>query len=161
MSTIDYTRSNLKDLTFLTIAKDLGALGTCDRGHVGALIVKDGRCVTWGYNGAPPGLPHCDENNHGWDYVDIDDYPSVCQFPEDVARRFGCRWSIHAEANAIAYAARQGISTEGGTCYVETCPCLECARLLIAAGIRRIVYQEEYRDPAGRVLLEGSGVEIQ
>jgi len=55
-----------KDLVFLSIAGTLGDLGTCDRKQVGAVIVREGRCITWGYNGAPPGLPHCSENNHGW-----------------------------------------------------------------------------------------------
>jgi hypothetical protein len=66
-------RDVLKDRVFLGIAHDLGQLGTCDRKRVGALIVKDGRCVSWGFNGAPPGLPHCEENNHGWDPLRPDD----------------------------------------------------------------------------------------
>jgi deoxycytidylate deaminase len=57
---------NRKDLIFLEIAGNLGSLSTCDRANIGAVITKEGRCVAWGYNGAPPGLPHCDENNHGW-----------------------------------------------------------------------------------------------
>lgn len=55
-----------KFTVFLSIAETLAQLGTCDRAKVGAIIVRDGRCVSWGYNGAPPGMPHCDENNHGW-----------------------------------------------------------------------------------------------
>jgi deoxycytidylate deaminase len=55
-----------KNHVFMRIAHDLSALGTCDRKQVGALIVRNGRCISWGYNGAPPGLPHCDQNNHGW-----------------------------------------------------------------------------------------------
>ena len=59
-------RRHEKVQTFLRIANELGQLGTCDRKKVGAVIVHEGRCVSWGYNGAPPGMPHCDENNHGW-----------------------------------------------------------------------------------------------
>jgi dCMP deaminase len=98
--------------------------------------VRDGRCVTWGYNGAPPGLPHC-------------------QHLGDV---MPCTNATHAEANALAFAARQGISTEGGTLYVTLSPCDVCARLLIAAGIERVVYEEEYRDPSGIELLTEAGV---
>jgi dCMP deaminase len=120
-----------KDVVFMRIARDLSALGTCDRMQVGALIVRDGRCVSWGYNGAPPGLPHC---SHG-----ENDEP--------------CTDATHAEANALAFAARQGISTDGGVLYVTLSPCDVCARLTIAAGIERVVYDEEYRDPSGLELL--------
>jgi deoxycytidylate deaminase len=59
-------RADRKDDAFLQAAMVIGSLSTCDRASVGAIIVRDGRCVSWGYNGAPPGLPRCDENNHGW-----------------------------------------------------------------------------------------------
>lgn len=59
-------RSEKKDTTFSAMAVLLSNLSTCDRSHVGAIITRDGRCISWGYNGAPPGLPHCDRNNHGW-----------------------------------------------------------------------------------------------
>lgn len=61
-------RSDFKDGVFLSIASSLSALSTCDRAAVGALIVRDGRCISWGFNGAAPGMPHCKENNHGWGY---------------------------------------------------------------------------------------------
>jgi deoxycytidylate deaminase len=60
------SRAKQKAEVFMKIALDLGELGTCDRKHVGAVIVRDGRCISWGYNGSPPGLPHCEDNNHGW-----------------------------------------------------------------------------------------------
>lgn len=142
MSTI--LRTDLKDDIFLRIANQLSQLGTCERAAVGAVITKRGRCVSWGYNGAPPGLPHCSENNHGW--------PIPTAGP--------CRNATHAEANALAYAARQGISTDGGTLYVTVSPCEVCARLLIAAGIVRVVWETEYRDPAGLNLLGEAGVEL-
>lgn len=74
--------------------------------------------------------------------------------------RFGCKNATHAEANALAYAARQGISTDGCTLYVTVSPCDTCSRLLIAAGIRRVVWHEEYRDPAGLNLLAEANVEL-
>jgi dCMP deaminase len=136
-----------KDRVFMLIAGDLAQLGTCDRKKVGAVITHDGRCVTWGYNGAPPGMPHCEENNHGWAPKFKHNEPEM-----------GCRNATHAEANALAFAARQGISTDGGTLYVTLTPCVDCARLLIAAGIQAVYYLEGYRDPSGRELLEAAGV---
>jgi dCMP deaminase len=153
-------RTELKDSVFLTIARDLATLSTCDRKYVGALIVRDGRCVSWGFNGAPPGLPHCVENLHGWS----PERPQLVG--EDVARAeavnfpHACRNSTHAEANALAFAARQGISTDDSVLYVTVSPCLTCSGQLIAAGIRRVVYEEEYRDLSGLWLLKRAGVTI-
>ena len=140
-----------KNYTFLEIARVLSELGTCDRNRVGAVIVCDGRCVTWGYNGAPPGLPHCEDNAHGWAEYQSGE-------PTYMLEAHGCRNATHAEANALAFAARQGISTDGGTLYVTLSPCLDCARLLIAAGISEVFYDSEYREPAGRELLQQGGV---
>lgn len=142
------SRNRDKDVAFLRIAYELGRLGTCDRSHVGALITRYGRSVSWGYNGAPPGLPHCDENAHGW--------RDIAAEGVDIA---GCRNATHAEANALAFAARQGISTDGATLYVTMSPCAVCARLVIAAGIQRVVTSNLYRDPEGWALLEKAGVE--
>jgi dCMP deaminase len=119
----------------MSVAMMVGTLGTCPRAAVGALVTKEGRCVSWGYNGAPPGLPHCEH--------ELDE---------------PCTRATHAEANALAFAARQGISTEGGTLYVSVSPCAQCARLLIAAGIRRVVYHEPYRDSEGLEILDQAGV---
>ena len=143
----------------MRIAWELSALSTCDRKHVGALIVRDGRCISWGYNGAPPGLPHCNEVLHGWPH------PPRSRTEADIMReemnRLGCKNATHAEANALAFAARQGISTDGGTLYVTVSPCDVCARLIIAAGITAVVYDEEYRDSAGRELLDKAGVQVK
>jgi len=140
-NTGELPRKYQKEITFLAMAEMLGQLGTCDRKKVGAIIVRDGRCISWGYNGSLPGMPHCSENQHG--------YPEAMYVDE----RVGCRNVTHAEANAVAFAARQGISTDGGTLYVTVSPCETCARLIIASGIQRVVYSEEYRDPAGIQLL--------
>jgi dCMP deaminase len=137
-----------KDLIFLEIADNLGSLSTCDRAYIGAVVTREGRCVCWGYNGAPPGLPHCDENEHGW----------AGRGGSHITDR-GCRNATHAEANALAAAAKQGISTDDGTLYVSQSPCLNCARLLIAAGIVRVVYGTMYRDTSGIDLLKTAGVE--
>jgi len=125
-----------KSEVFMRIAWELSALGTCDRKKVGALIVRDGRCISWGYNGAPPGMPHCHHK------------------PEDTE----CFDAIHAELNAVCFAARQGISTDGATLFVTCSPCLRCSQAIISSGISNVLYDEEYREPAGRELLEKAGV---
>jgi len=139
------SRSKVKDDVFMLVARDLSLLGTCDRAKVGAVLTRDGRCVSWGFNGAPPGLPHCDENNHG--------YP-------EAGRVSQCVNATHAEANALAFAARQGISTDGATLYVTVSPCDTCSRLLIAAGIVRVVYDALYRDHTGLHLLKEAGIDV-
>ena len=121
----------------MEIAKSISALSTCNRRQVGAVIIRDGRCISWGFNGVAPGEPHC---NH------VDDEP--------------CANAVHAESNAIAFAARQGISTESAELFVTVSPCSTCARLVIAAGICRVTYHEPYRDSSGVELLERLGVGV-
>jgi len=150
-------RDYRKAATFLAMAQALGELGTCDRKYVGAIIIRDGRCISWGYNGAPPGMPHCEENHHGYKGTRRDGWAMTDQ---EMIESFGCKNVTHAEANAVAFAARQGISTEGASLYVTVSPCEVCARLLIAAGIVHVVFDEEYRDPAGILLLRGAGVKV-
>ena len=152
------SRAEQKDRVFLDIAIKLGELGTCDRAHVGCVITKRGRCVSWGFNGAPPGVPHC-EDNHGWVPTEWRTQGYTDNEKGTFIRARGCKNATHAEANALSFAARQGISTEGGTCYVVVSPCVNCARLLIAAGIVRVVWSQTYRDPEGSQLLETAGVE--
>lgn len=142
-----------KPSVFMEIAQTLALLGTCDRKQVGALIVRDGRCISWGYNGAPKGLPHCDENQHG--YLDRPEHWGLNL--DQVLGEHGCRNATHAEANALAAAAKQGISTDGATLFVGVAPCETCARLIIAAGIVAVYYAEEYRKEDGcRLLSEAS-----
>src|ERR1700748_1048961 len=106
-----------KHHVFMGIAQTLSQLGTCDRKQVGAVIVRDGRCITWGFNGAPPGLPHCDENLHGWlgvnQELEMGKYliaSGQLQIGDSLAveavKQFGCRNATHAEANALAFAAK-------------------------------------------------------
>jgi len=150
-------RDELKDHVFLDIANRLGELSTCSRATIGAVVVREGRCISWGFNGAPPGLPHCNGTEHGHEVPD----PAKGRIVISLERRGeGCRWATHAEANAVAFAARQGISTDGGTLYVTQSPCEVCARLLIAAGIVRVCYHQPYRDTTGLELLRMAGVEI-
>jgi dCMP deaminase len=154
-------RLELKDRTFLAVAGQIAMLGTCDRKHVGAVLVKRGRCISWGFNGAPPGLPHCDENHHGWIGQSVMPEETPDGVPLNPVDLHGCRNATHAEANALAAAARQGISTARATLYVTVSPCDTCARLLIASGIERVVYLEEYRDESGVRLLREAGLVCQ
>jgi dCMP deaminase len=114
---------------------------TCLRRKVGAVLARDGRILSTGYGGAPAGIDHCS--------------PLNC-FPDKP-----CLRTIHAEANAVAWAARTGIQTEPCTIYTTASPCIECAKLLINAGIQRVVYAEEYRDTTPILLLEGVGIRVE
>jgi dCMP deaminase len=151
-----------KEDVFLSMAEILAQLGTCDRAKVGTIIIHDGRCVSWGYNGAPPGLPHCSENNHGWD--EPSKRPGALggsnrkTWIEWAIKNHGCRNSTHAEANALAFAARQGISTAGAWLFTTVSPCVTCSQLIIAAGITDVFYLEEYRDPSGIILLDAAKI---
>lgn len=155
-------RDILRKDVFMGIAIQLSRLGTCPRKAVGAILVRDGRCIAWGYNGAPAGLPHCEENNHGWqllpEYRRQYDEHDAEDMENTMLSEYGCRNATHAEANALAFAARQGISTDNSVLFVTVAPCDTCSKLLIAAGIRRVYYEEEYRDPAGVELLKLAGV---
>jgi len=164
-----------RESVFMEMAVSLSALGTCDRKQVGAIFTKDGRCVTWGYNGAPPGMPHCAENKHGWfgqgtpEFMAIydkrpptpEEHEALGRWQDLQADIQGCRNATHAEANALAFAARHGIATDGTTLFVTVSPCLDCSRLLIAAGVRAVFYREEYRDGSGFRLLADAGIECR
>lgn len=112
---------------------------TCGRKAVGAIIAKEGRIISSGYAGPPSGFPHCD-----------------VQCMNSSAN--GCQRTVHAEQNAIAYAARHGISTQGATLYCTLSPCLNCSKQLINSGIIRVVYLEQYRDTSGIDLLKQVGI---
>jgi dCMP deaminase len=122
---------------------------TCRRGQVGAVIVVEGRIVSSGYNGAPPGMPHCLD-------VGCDTPPSL--IPGKSAE-VGCQRAIHAEANAIAWAARYGVRTEHGSMFCTHAMCRACAQLCVAAGIQAVTYKEPYRDD-GLEFLEEAGLVV-
>ncbi len=126
---------------FMSITFQVAKRSTCDRAQVGAIIVKDRRILTTGYNGAPAGLPHCDEVGH----LMINGH---------------CVRTLHAEQNAIIQAALHGVGVEGGVIYVTHQPCLTCAKMIINAGIRRVVYAGHYPDPNAVEFLRAAGVEL-
>ncbi|MCH8274961.1 MAG: dCMP deaminase family protein [Armatimonadetes bacterium] len=128
------------DIYFMEIAKTVSTRATCRRRSVGAVIVRDRRILTTGYNGAPRGVPHCEE------------------YGCDITER--CQLAAHAEQNAIAQAALNGVSCEDATLYVTCQPCTGCAKMLINAGIRRVVYEGDYPDDLARELLALAAVEL-
>jgi dCMP deaminase len=139
------------DEYFLEIARVVGTRGTCDRGRNGAVLVRNKRIVTTGYVGAPRGLPHCDEAGH---------LMSDVINPDGTISKH-CIRTAHAEQNAIVQAALHGVSTEGATLYVKFEPCFACAKMIINAGIVRVVCQRKYH--AGdltRKFFKDAGVEI-
>jgi dCMP deaminase len=115
------------DEYFMNIAREVATRSTCDRKFVGAVIVRDRSILATGYNGSIRGLTHCDEDGH---------------LMEDNH----CVRTVHAEANAIVQAARNGVRIEGGSIYVTASPCWGCFRLIANAGITKIVFGEFYRD---------------
>jgi dCMP deaminase len=146
----------------MEVAQIVAKRGTCDRKQVGAVIARDGRIISVGYNGAPPGLPHCSNNNHGWHETDWPNPDGSGESPklweEQQLSHYGCRNTTHAEANALAFAARYGVSTDGAELFVTVSPCDVCARLLIAAGITTVHSLEIYRDRTGINLLDEAGI---
>lgn len=126
------------DRRYLEMAKIWSQNSYCKRRQVGALIVKDKMIISDGYNGTPSGFENnCeDENNKTKPYV------------------------LHAEANAITKVAKSSNSSEGSTLYVTTSPCLECSKLIIQSGIKRVVFSDKYHSHDGLQLLERAGIEI-
>jgi dCMP deaminase len=115
------------DEYFMAIAREVATRSTCDRKHVGAVIVRDKMILTTGYNGSIRGLGHCDDDGH---------------MMEDGH----CVRTVHAEANAIVQAARNGVRLDQGSIYVTASPCFGCFKLIANSGLSRIVFGEFYRD---------------
>jgi dCMP deaminase len=131
------------DAYFCAITRAVATRATCSRKAVGAVLVKDKLILATGYNGAPAGLRHCDHSGGG-----------------DLVNGH-CARSTHAEQNALVQAARHGISIDGATLYCTNNPCLNCAKLLINAGIARIVYEERYDDPLAFELLAEATIAVE
>ena len=138
------------DEYFMEIAEIVKTRSTCRRRQIGAVIVKDNRIITTGYNGAPSGCRHCTEI--GTCYRQEHNIPSG-------ERHEMCR-ALHAEQNAIIQAARIGNTTDGATIYVTNQPCVICAKMCINAGIRRIDYKDSYPDELAVKMLNEAGIEL-
>jgi dCMP deaminase len=124
------------------IAQMVSTRSTCPRKSVGAVIVRDHTILSTGYNGSIRGLPHC---------ADVG-----CQMEDG-----HCVATIHAEANAIIQAARNGVCIDGAECYVTASPCWSCFKMLANAGMTRILYGEYYRDPRVFDIAERLGIELR
>lgn len=139
------------DEYFMQITELVATRSTCLRRKVGAIIVKNKRILTTGYNGPPEGLKHCDQL--GGCLRDKLGIPSGER--QELSR------AVHAEQNAIIQAAKLGISIDGGTIYVTNHPCFICAKMLINAGIKRIVYKEGYPDEFAKGILKEAGIKVE
>lgn len=129
METVEKQERIPWDNYFMQIAEQVATRATCDRLHVGAVIVVNKTIVSTGYNGAPRGLPHCDEVGH---------------LLKDMGGRQSCVRTAHAEANALAQAARTGTRVDTGHIYTTASPCYDCLKLIINAGIHGIVCGAPY-----------------
>ena len=127
---------------FMAVCRIVAARSTCDRLAAGAVLVKDKRIISTGYNGSPPGLPHCDEADH-------------------LLEDGHCVRTIHAEHNALLQAAViGGVSTEGATLYTLYSPCIHCSKYIVAAKVKRIVIGKIYRNQQVMDYLGKAGIEV-
>jgi dCMP deaminase len=136
---------------------------TCTRGRVGVVIAHEARIVMTGYNGAPPGLPHCDHtcaDMPGCTTITSVSGPETVRHDIRCPMGMACTTAIHAEANAIANAARYGVAIAGATLFTTMTPCLPCAQLVVAAGIISVWYLAPYRVMTGAEFLTSSGVSV-
>jgi len=138
------------DEYFMEIAQVVAKRSTCLRQKVGAIIVKDKRILTTGYNGAPSSLPHC---------LDVGCLREQLNIPSGERHEL-CR-AVHAEQNAIIQAALHGASIANATLYTTHQPCIMCAKMLINAKIRKVVYGKKYNDERGLEFLKEAGVEVK
>ncbi len=126
------------DKAYLRMAQTWAELSHCERKKVGALIVRDGRIISDGYSGTPAGFPNCCEDQQG-----------------------NTEWYVlHAEANAILKVARSTNDCSGATLFITLSPCKDCSKLVLQAGIKRVVYMMEYKDTTGVDFLRSAGVEV-
>jgi dCMP deaminase len=123
---MDASKQRKFDSVFVNIAREIAKLSHCERSKVGAVIVKEGNIVSFGYNGTPSGMDNCCER---WGVTKQE--------------------TIHAEMNAILKAARTGHAVDGATLYITMSPCVDCSKLILQSGIKRVVYLEEYRKTDG------------
>ena len=131
-------KQNKYDVAYLKIAREWGKLSYCKRRQVGAIIVKNNMIISDGYNGTPSGFENvCEDDNN-----------------------FTKWYVLHAEANAITKVASSTQSSEGATLYISLSPCKNCSKLIHQAKIKRVVYEEQYKDTSGIEFLKNAGVEV-
>lgn len=126
---------------FMNLATDLASRSHCVKAHVGAVLAKDTRIISIGYNGPPAGTHNCDE-----------EWPGVGCARDS---KGSCSLALHAEENAILYAVKNGTKLEGATLYTTLSPCLPCARLIFSAGVTQVYYRDSYAEYKGLASDEG------
>ena len=137
------------DKRYIELAEKIGEWTSCYRHNVGCIITVDNRIIVTGYNGAPAGLRSCKELGYCYKKSKgIEKGPIFCR-------------AVHAEQNALLQAAKLGLSVSGGILYCTHFPCNICAKMIINAGIKKIVYKEEYEDDFSKELLKESNIEIE
>ena len=129
------------DQYFMDIARQVATRATCDRKHVGAVVVRDRTILSTGYNGSIRGLPHCDEVGH-------------------MMENGHCVATVHAEANAILQAAKNGVRIDGATLYTTASPCWPCFKLIANSGINKVYFGEFYRDERSIQVARNAGIEL-
>ncbi len=135
---------------FMSVAHLISRRATCTRGHIGSVIVRDHSILSTGYNGAPAGLPHCNDSN-------CRIYRST--HPDGTVEE-NCVNTIHAEINAIAQAAKHGVSIKDSDIYITASPCIHCLKVLINVGIKTIYYDKPYKIENIDELLRLSGIKL-
>ncbi len=131
-------KQNKYDKAYLRLAESWAKLSQCNRKQVGAIIVKDEIIISDGFNGTPAGFDNCCENDEGLTHWYV----------------------LHAEANAILKVAKSTNNCKGATLYLTHSPCRDCSKLVLQSGIKRVVYKEAYKDPAGIDFLRNAGLEM-
>ncbi len=140
------------DEYFMELTKSVARRATCDRGRSGCVVVKDKRVLTTGYVGSPPGLQHCDDIGHLFE----------TRYDKDGKESHHCIRTTHAEQNAIAQAAKHGISLDGASVYCKMEPCIMCAKLIISSGIKRVVCEKRYHAAQlTREMFRDAGVNLE
>ena len=137
--TMNTDKQHILDIRYLKMARIWAENSYCERRKVGAIVVKDKMIISDGYNGTPEG------------------FENVCEDSNQITKPY----VLHAEANAITKLARSSNNSEGATLYVTASPCIECSKLIIQSGIKRVVYGEKYRLEDGINLLKRAGVDVE
>lgn len=138
------TKEQRYDIAYMNMAIAVSRLSYAERAHVGCILVSpSGQVISHGWNGTPSGMPN------------------TCEyFDEELGRLKTYPYVIHAEANAILKCARNGVSTQGATLYVTLSPCMECSKMILQAGIKKVIYLMPYRDDKGAEFLNRNGIDV-
>lgn len=156
------------EIIYMQVAYQFAKLSYAERRKVGCVIVKDKQVISFGYNGTPHGFDNsCEEDDIR--YYENPDFALEWK-DEGYSCENGCctkknaitkREVLHAESNAIMKVAKSTMSCEGADLYTTTCPCFDCAKLIIQSGIKKVYYTEDYRDMSGVELLKTAGIEVE